>query len=94
MSVIYSEILSLGAIVLVLTTAALIGLWRRQDPRGFEPVKPLLLSPAERELLLEEKTSTIQKAVGARKAAKKAVRASRRELLKSRRAAETTDPTT
>ena len=84
----------MAAIVLVLTTAALIGLLGRKNPDSFEPVKPLLLSPAERESLLEEKTSTIQKAVDARKTAKKAVRASRRELLKSRRAAETTDPTT
>ncbi len=58
MSIEYSEIPTTGAIVLVLTIVALIGLWRRQNPDTLEPVKPVLLSPLERELLLQEKHST------------------------------------
>ena len=89
MAIIYSEIIWLAAIVTMLTSAALVGLWRRPNPDSFESTKPLMLSPIERELLLQEKTSTFQKTMNAKKAAKKAVRASRRELLRSRRAADT-----
>lgn len=93
MSVVYSEIIWLGAIVLVLMSAALVGLLKREDPRGFQPIKPLLLSPTERELLLQEKTSTIQKAMEAKKAAKRAGKIARQQLVRSRkRAAAKTDP--
>jgi len=77
MSIIYSEIIWLGAVVLVPMFAALISLWSRRDPSAFEPVKPLRLSPAERELLLQERTSAIQKALVAKNAAKKARRKQR-----------------
>ena len=69
----------LGAIVIVLAIAALTGLWRRQDPGSLEPVKPLLLSQAERELLLHEKIAAYQKVQEARAASKKARRDRRRQ---------------
>lgn len=94
MFVVYSEILWLGACVLTLGTAAVVGLWTRENPDEYESAKPLLLSSEHRALLMQEKNSTIQKAFEARKAAKKAVKASRRGLVKSQRAATTTDVTT
>ena len=81
-AIIYSEIIWLGAVVLVLTMAALIGLWRRQSLDEIEPVKPHRLSPAERELLLLERNLAIQKATEARIA----VRISRRERRRQRAA--------
>ncbi|TAJ92128.1 MAG: hypothetical protein EPO10_07280 [Reyranella sp.] len=82
-SVVYSEIIWLGGIVLALTVAAVIGLRRRQDIGAIEPVKPLLLSPMERELLLLEKTLALQKAVEAKNATKRARRDRRRQLAAS-----------
>ena len=93
MSTIYSEIIWLGAIVLVLTSAAVIGLWNRPDPSALEPVKPLLLSPEERELLLQDKMSTFQKAARARKEAKRAGRINRRQMLMKQQAAVKKEPT-
>ena len=94
MYVVYSEMMWLGAFVLVLGGGALVGLWTRESPDEYESVKPLLLSSEQRALLLQEKNSTILKAFETRKASKKAVKASRRELAKSQRAAATTDLTT
>jgi hypothetical protein len=85
MTAFYSDILGMGVIVLVLMSAALYALWNREDSSEFEPVKPLRLSPEERELLFEEKMSATQKALEARSAAKKAARARRRELAKASR---------
>ena len=84
MSVAYSEIIWLGAVVIVLAIAALTGLWRRQDPGASEPVKPLLLTPAERDLLLQEKMEAFQKIQEA-KAASKQARRDRRRLQTSRK---------
>lgn len=75
----------LGAVVIVLTIAALTGLWRREDLDAHEPVKPLVLSPAQRELLLHEKIAAFQKMQEARAASKKA----RRERRRQRAAAKT-----
>lgn len=79
MSVAYSEILWLGAVVIVLAIGSLTGLWRRQDPGAHEPVKPLLLTPAERELILQEKIEILQKIQEAKAASKKARRNRRRQ---------------
>lgn len=91
MSIDYSEIMWLGAVLLVLTAAALTGLWRHQNSDASEPIAPLLLSPAERELLNQQKTSFPQKNVIAKKAAKKALKVSRRVQLKNGRTADTAD---
>ncbi len=90
MSIDYSEIMWLGAIILVLTGAALTGLWKHQNSDASEPIAPLLLSPAERELLNQQKTSLPQKTV-AKKAAKKALKVSRRGQLKNGRTVDTAD---
>lgn len=79
MSVAYSEIIWLGAVVIVLAIAALTGLWRRQDPGASEPVKPLLLTPAERDLLLQEKIEIFRKIQEAKAASKKARRNRRKQ---------------
>lgn len=88
MSAVYSEIMWLGAVVIVLAIAALVGLWRREDPGALEPVKPLILSQAERDLLLHEKIAAFQKMQAAKAASKKARRDRRRQ-----RATGKTDPT-
>ncbi len=80
MSILHSEVMWLGAIVLVLVMAALIGLWRHQNLDAIEPIKPLRLAPAERELLLLEKTLAIEKAVAAKNASRMARRERRRKL--------------
>ena len=88
MSILYSEIMWLGGIVLALMTAAVIGLWRRQDLSAIEPVKPHLLSPAERELLILERTLAAQKAIEAKNAIKRA----RRDRRRLQAAAKTSPP--
>lgn len=84
MSVIYSEILWLGGFVLILSGAALIGLFARSYPDENEYTKPLLLSAEQRAVLLREKDLAITSAFGAKKAAKKAVKARHRELARGR----------
>lgn len=84
MSAAYSEIIWLGAIVIVLAIAALTGLWRRPDPGALEPVKPLLLTPEERELLLQDKIATLQKLQKAKAASKRAHRDRRRQQAADR----------
>jgi hypothetical protein len=91
MSIVYSEIMWLGAVVLVLTGAALVGLWKRQNSNAPEPITPLLLSPAEREMLHQQKTPSPQKTVTAKKAARKAIKASRRDELRKGPTIDTTD---
>jgi len=76
----HSDVIWMGAIVLVLVLAALIGLWRRQNLDAIEPIKPVLLAPAERELLLLERTLAIEKAVAAKNASRMARRERRRQL--------------
>lgn len=90
MAIIYSEIMWLGGAVLVLTVAALTGLWRRQNVDEIEPVKPYRLSPAEREILLVERTQAIQKAIAAKNASRMARRQRRRQLAAAATAADTT----
>ena len=93
-AIIYSEIIWLGGAVLALTVAALTGLWRRQNLDEIEPVKPYRLSPAERELLLVERTQAIQKAIAAKSASRMARRERRRQLAAAATAADTTGSTT
>lgn len=88
MAIIYSEIIWLGGAVMVLTVAALTGLWRRQNLDGIEPVKPYRLSPAERELLVMERTQAIQKAIAAKNASRMARRQRRRQLAAAAGAAD------
>ena len=90
----HSEVMWLGAVVLVLAVAALIGLWRRQNLDAIEPVKPLRLAPAERELLLLERTLAIQKAVEAKNASRMARRERRRQLAAAGKAADIAGPAT
>ena len=90
MAIIYSEIIWLGGAVLVLTVAALAGLWRRQNLDEIEPVKAYHLSPAERELLLLERTQAIQKAIAAKNASRMARRQRRRQLAAAGGAADAT----
>lgn len=80
MSILYSDVIWLGAVVLVLGVGALIGLWRRPNLDAFEPIKPTRLAPAQRDLLLLEKTLAIEKALAAKNASRMARRERRRQL--------------
>lgn len=77
MAVAYSEIIWLASAVALLMIAALVGLLRREAPG--EPVEPVVLSQAEREVLLQEKIAALQKRQEAKAASKKARRDRRKQ---------------
>lgn len=77
MLVVYSDIIWLGCVVALLTIGALVGLLRREAPG--ESVEPVVLSQAEREVLLREKIAALQKRQEAKAASKKARRDRRKQ---------------
>ena len=87
MSVFYWDYIWLGSIVLVLTVTAVIATWKRDAPSEFEPVEPVRLSAAEREVFRQEKAAIMRKAAQAKRDAKRTIKARRQELAKSRQQA-------